>query len=279
MKSSVRLLIRITRKFINENGKHKINWVKTIYFNFRTMPFEQARKLPVYIYGKVKFVNLDGDVIINGDVKSGMIKLGQNRDLFSANRRGLILINNASQVVFNGPMMAYVGYVIRVTHKARLEFGNYSLIGSNVKICCSKHIVLGEKSAVGFESQLIDTNFHYSINENTNKIGNIYKEIIIGKSNWIGNRVTIMKGTKTPENTIVAAGSYLNKDYVKENDKKGLLIVGSPGREIANGYREIVSGEYEKTLNDYFTNNPDADFYIESNWDRDFLYDRAKQFE
>ena len=230
MKSSVRLLIRITRKFINENGKHKINWVKTIYFNFRTMPFEQARKLPVYIYGKVKFVNLDGDVIINGDVKSGMIKLGQNRDLFSANRRGLILINNASQVVFNGPMMAYVGYVIRVTHKARLEFGNYSLIGSNVKICCSKHIVLGEKSAVGFESQLIDTNFHYSINENTNKIGNIYKEIIIGKSNWIGNRVTIMKGTKTPENTIVAAGSYLNKDYVKDNDKKGLLIVGSPGR-------------------------------------------------
>lgn len=36
---------------------------RTLYFNFRTMPFKVAIKLPVFIYGRVRFFMLNGSVI------------------------------------------------------------------------------------------------------------------------------------------------------------------------------------------------------------------------
>ena len=40
----------------------KLSLWRTVYFNFRTMPFSMAIKLPVFIYGKVRLWGLNGEV-------------------------------------------------------------------------------------------------------------------------------------------------------------------------------------------------------------------------
>ena len=35
-------------------SRTRIRWFKTLYINFRTLPFSQAIRLPIWIYGPVK---------------------------------------------------------------------------------------------------------------------------------------------------------------------------------------------------------------------------------
>ena len=58
------------------------NIIKTLYLNFKKLPFNQAIKLPIWIYGKITFRSLRGDIVIDSDrIYSGMIKIGK-RDYY-----------------------------------------------------------------------------------------------------------------------------------------------------------------------------------------------------
>lgn len=64
------------------------------------------------------------------------------------------------------------------------------------------------------------------------KRGNtIPKPIIIGKNVWIGANVTILGGVTIGDNSVVAAGSVVNKD-VPENT----VAAGVPARVIKSIY-------------------------------------------
>ena len=58
-----------------------VNWIKTIYFNFKMLPFKQAKALPVFFYGKVKFSDLSGELQIKSTIKTGMIGFGQKFEI------------------------------------------------------------------------------------------------------------------------------------------------------------------------------------------------------
>ena len=47
----------------------------TIWFNFHYLPFKQAIKLPILLY-KPKIIASKGSIIIKGEIKPFMIKLG-----------------------------------------------------------------------------------------------------------------------------------------------------------------------------------------------------------
>lgn len=49
---------------------------KTIYFNLKTMPFNQACKLPVLIHWRTKFKSLQGKVKIMPPVHFAMVRVG-----------------------------------------------------------------------------------------------------------------------------------------------------------------------------------------------------------
>lgn len=54
----------------------RVNLIKTIYFNFKMLPFNQAIKIPILLYGKIVFHNLSGKLTIQNDVSSKMIRIG-----------------------------------------------------------------------------------------------------------------------------------------------------------------------------------------------------------
>ena len=58
--------------------------------------------------------------------------------------------------------------------------------------------------------------------------------------NWFGNRCNIMKGTITPNNTIVASNSLCNKDY--SDIPEYSLLAGSPAKLKNKGIKRLFEG-------------------------------------
>lgn len=66
------------------------NWFNpfaTIYLNLRSFPFTQAFKFPVWVYGQPRLYSLNGNMLIEGKVKSGMIKF--NKTNLAPNNMGV----------------------------------------------------------------------------------------------------------------------------------------------------------------------------------------------
>lgn len=231
----------------------RLNILKTLIFNFKTMPFNTAIKLPVFIYGKMDFYFLSGTVIFEDcEVKKGMIKIGLNKEyLGNVKGNSLIILNRNSKLVFKGDCEFSSGILIRIGNNAQLTFGKNSFIGSSCKIVCIRKVTFGDTLRLGFESQVIDCDFHYIYDLDNGEVSPREKEITIGRYNWIGNRSTISKGTSTNDFTIVGASSILNRNYTKIEDKY-VVLAGQPAKQVAQNRRRIFSVDIENELVDYF---------------------------
>lgn len=64
--------------------------------------------------------------------------------------------------------------------------------------------------------------------------------INIGSFNWIGNRCSIMKGTITPNNVIIASNSLCNKDYSLTPEFS--VLAGSPAKVVKNNIKRLFEG-------------------------------------
>jgi acetyltransferase-like isoleucine patch superfamily enzyme len=236
-----------------------INWTKTIRLNFKTQKFKTAVKLPILVYGKLKIAGLTGNIKIEAPISTGLIRLGLNHDKFSASKGSALLLLQGT-LIFKGNFIASVDYTIDVNANGILTIGDLCILGGGVKIRCWEKITIGKMTPVTFESQIFDSNFHYLRDVQTGKIRNCCKEVSIGDFCWIGNRTTIMKGTRLPDYSIVGSNSLCNKDYSIDNITAP-LIGGIPGKIIGNNFYRVWGGEKEKDIRRFFHDNPNADFY------------------
>lgn len=229
----------------------KHNWFAILYFNFKMLPFKQAIKLPFDFYGRIKFKSLTGNIIINTNINRGCFQFGlAESEIFP---QSPIIFSLKGNLILTGtPICIGSGSVIEINKNATVEFGSDVLIASRNKIISRKMIKFGSHIRMSWEGQVFDSNFHYMRNIKTNAIPPINKEIIIGNNIWIANRVTINKGTKLPDYTIIASNSLCNKDYQK-NDKQYITLAGSPAQIVTEGYERIFESlepELTKTLSE-----------------------------
>ena len=231
----------------------KLNIIKTLWFNFRTMPFKVALKLPVFIYGKLDTYVLKGEVVFQDcEVKRGMVKMGQNKEfLGTVKGASLIVLYPNSKLIFTGNSEFSSNYLLRTGEGAELKIGKDTFFGSSVKLVCIKKIVIGHCSRIGFESQLIDSNFHYTYNLEKKNVSPREGEINIGDYNWIGNRTTISKGTSTNPFTIIANSSIVNRDYTTIEDEY-VVLAGQPAKVLAKNIRRIYDLELENGIFEIF---------------------------
>ncbi len=176
------------------------------------LPFKQAILFPFDFYYKVRFENLSGKICLDVlKIKRGMIKIGgRGSEMFE---RSTTIVDIKGEVSFNGTTELGHGVLLRVEKEGMVLFGKDVRIGAKSKIFCEERIVFGNEIDFSWECQIFDTNFHFIRNLENNKIEPMTAPIIIGSFNFIGNRVTMMKGTKTPDHFIVASNSLCNKDY------------------------------------------------------------------
>jgi len=220
-----------------------VNWIKTIYFNFKKFPFHIAKKLPIFFYGSVKFSNISGEIILDvPEIKKGMIGFGQKFELPTRSKR-IAELSVVGKLVFKGNAHIGIDCFVHVGEGAYCEFGYMSCLGSNVKLICKEEVILSDWVGIGYESQLTDSNFHPMMNTETGEYYPMTNPVHLAKYNAFSNRISIMPGTKTPENCVIASNSVVNKDY--RDLGNNILIGGVPAKLIKKNYNRDWEGEKE----------------------------------
>ncbi|HLN94158.1 MAG TPA: hypothetical protein VK183_00885 [Flavobacterium sp.] len=217
-----------------------VNWLKTVYFNFRMFPFSIARQLPVVFYGKVHFANLSGRFRINAPIRRAMIGFGQPYENITRSK-GTAELFLAGEIIMSGHVQFGKDYFVYVAETARLEMGHMASLGGNGKIMCYRQIVFGDYARLGFESQVMDSNFHEMIDTESGSVYPMTQPIALGNYNYFGNRISVMPGTTTGDYCTVATMSLLNRDY--SGLGRNILIGGIPARLLKENISRNWEGE------------------------------------
>lgn len=219
-----------------------VNWIKTLYFNFKMFPFKVARKIPVFFYENVKFSSLSGQVVLKSEIKTGMIGFGQPYEMTSRSR-GISEIYLSGKLVLKGHVQFGKDYFIYIQENAYCEMGHMSSMASLAKLICTNKVILGNWARIGAESQIIDTTFHQMKNTVNNNLYPKSTLIKIGDYNYIGNRVSIMPKTITNNFCTIASNSLCNKNY--SDLEENVLIGGIPAKLLKTKISRDWKGEEE----------------------------------
>ena len=212
---------------------HNIFYI--IYLNFKFLPFKQACRLPIDVYGKLRLVGKSGKLNIIGDIRPGMIKLGsQGRDMFPLDP---VILDIRGELTFNGFFYIGCGSTIRVEDNAKMSIGADSRFGAQTILFCEERINIGAQVEGSWRCQLMDTDRHEILDRKTNKVLQSRKPIEIGDNVWIGNNVFIKKRKKIPDNIIIASKSLCNKDY--SSVPAFSVIAGIPAKVVSSDKQRI----------------------------------------
>ncbi|MDD4969962.1 MAG: hypothetical protein PHT07_11090 [Paludibacter sp.] len=215
------------------------------------LPLKQAIRLPFDFYYRIRFECLGGKVQLNTKtIYRGMIKIGgRGSDIFN---RTDTVIDLKGMLLINGKLEIGHGCMLLIEKEALVVFGDNVRIGAMSKIYCKQKIYFGNEIDFSWECQIFDTNFHYVRDLLTKMIDIKDNFVRIGSYNWFGNRVTVMKGTITPDHLIVASNSLCNKDYTIYSEYS--VLGGIPVKQIGSNKERVFENMEDVTKIDLFFN-------------------------
>ncbi|WP_289760063.1 acyltransferase [Muribaculum intestinale] len=237
------------------------NWFNpfaTFWLNIRCLSVKQAIHFPIWVYGRPRFYSLSGKIIIEKNLKTGMIKFNQVRSGSPCLQNLQSELGILGKIVFSGKCIIGTGSRIFVDWNATLWLGNNIKITDMVNIGCLKSITIGSMSRITHRCQIMDSNYHYIANFNKKIVPQQTKPIIIGNGCWIGNTTTITSGAKLPNYTIVGSNSLVNKSINEVPESS--IVGGIPAKLISSGYRKIENLDLERTIREYYAKSPDITF-------------------
>ena len=204
---------------------------KSIYVNFRLLPFKDAIRLPIIVSRKTKLSCLSGKAKL-GKNRTGIVRIGFGnvRLVDFAYERTILHIEGT--ITFKGKCKIGKASKIEVGKKGMLDIGENFLISARSKLICHKKITIGNDAVFAWDSLIMDTDYH-EIYDHDSTIINKDKAITIGNKVWIGTRSTVLKGASIPNNTIIAANSTVTKTY-QDTDT---ILAGNPARIIKENIR------------------------------------------
>lgn len=206
---------------------------RTVYFNFKYLPFNQAIYLPILISRNLYLNQTKGKIIIESPIRTGLIRIGYRGVGIFDHERSRSIWEVSGTVIFKGKAEIGHGAKISVGQKGRLILGGgFILTAESTIIAINKTVEFGNDCLLAWDILMMDTDFHNIYNEK-NEVVNEPDDIKIGNHVWVGCRSVILKGSDIPPNSIVAAGSLVNKRLEGENK----LFGGQPAKELRNGVR------------------------------------------
>lgn len=246
---NIDIIMRLIKKIRKWISKYQFNYYKTLVANFRLFPFQQAVHLPLVIYNKPELKLSRSCIQLNVPTRFGLIKWGNNYDLFSSRKAPSLLAMIDGQLIINGPIFINSGTVFRIF--GQVTFGEHVGIGSQCKLLVNNNVKIGSKVRIAFGTIISDSDFHYLYNDGIvhRKNGNV----AIGNSVWIGNNVSVLKNAVIPHNAVVSSKSLVNKDFGKYN--QGILLAGMPAKIVRENCTQIYSDELDKECDNFFCNN------------------------
>jgi acetyltransferase-like isoleucine patch superfamily enzyme len=92
-------------------------------------------------------------------------------------------------------------------------------------------IIIGRDCMFAYDIDVRTGDSHSIISQRTNDRINYAKNIHIGDHVWIAAHCILLKGTSIPDNSVVATGSVVTKQY----QTNGIIIGGNPAKQLKGG--------------------------------------------
>ena len=210
---------------------------KSVFFNFKYLPIKQAIKLPILLSYNTKVNNKNSKIVIkNEEISFGMISIGLKEGSFnlSEKKRCYIELNEKSELIFWGKAIISKGSVICCSNNAKIILGNNFSCNANCIITAQKEIRFGDNNLIGWNVNVMDGDGHDIFKDN--QIINFSRNIEIGNDVWIASNVTVLKGTKITDGSIVACNTTISGDF----NTGSCIISGTKGKIIKEGISWVV---------------------------------------
>lgn len=231
-----------------------MSFIKTIYFNFKVLPFKKAKKLPFFLYGKVYLWDLSGKILLPEEITTGMVKIGYRwHDLWPTSFlpsqiqvKGILEIKG--KAVFSGGVNLNIQ-----SEEGCLTIGREVFIGGGTVCKCMQRIEIGDWTGITGNCNIMDCNMHFVKNIETGVVANYKAPIKIGKSCWINAGSIVTKGAVIPDCSISARNAYLSKDYSEFGTN--LFLVGAPAKPASAKVQRIFTIEKQQEFREFFETN------------------------
>lgn len=199
---------------------------KTLYFNFSVLPFKRALKLPVLVSYRIKLRGVNSKTVkINGKANFASIRIGFGASRFSveSTRKGLISIENG--MIEIGERTGLSEGVILDAKNASIILGKHFRCNYATLIAAENDdIVFGEEVVLGWHVNIRNFDGHHIV-ENGIQVKN-HEKIVVGNHVWICAHSDILKGVRIENDSVVAYGSLVTKEFSNTN----ILIGGRPAK-------------------------------------------------
>lgn len=176
-----------------------------------------AWQCPLYrAYARLRRATVHPSVVMNGRplvrcVRGGTLEIGAG-----------VKINTR---VSSNPVIGRTRTSLMVMAPgARMMIGAH--VGmSGVCICAANSVEIGERTIIGADALITDTDFHSPLPDGrwSNDAAGASAPVVIGKGCFIGARAIILKGVTIGDGAVVAAGALVTRDVPAEH-----LAIGNP---------------------------------------------------
>lgn len=202
-----------------------IGIINTVRLNVRYFGLEGVFYPIIFASRNLKILSLKGTVKCE-NASLGAIRLGLECLGTVDKRFNRCIWQNSGEIIFQGK--AYLGAGTKIVNSGQLVFGNNCAVTGNSTFLCYEHIYIGSNSFISWECMISDTDFHKIKSISDGTCLNDNKPVHIGEHVWIGARCTVLKGSRIPDDSVLAAGSIVTKKlksnnaiYVSNNIVKG----------------------------------------------------------
>lgn len=145
-----------------------LNYIKTIYFNFRVFPFRTAIKFPIFLFGKVDLYHIEkGCIQLTCITRPATIRIGGGipGNFVQHCHTYVTHITLYGKMKCGKSLYLGNGTSLFVEPGATLEIGDDFFMNANCKLFCENYIKLGDQARVSWDSQVFDSNFHFMVDD------------------------------------------------------------------------------------------------------------------
>lgn len=135
---------------------------------------------------------------------------------------------NVNFGVINSPHLhSTYAYLEARPKTATITFGNNIHINNGFSVVSENKITIKDNVLIGYNCNITDSNFHDLEIYKRSETDPEPKEVVIDNNVFIGNNVTILKGVRIGENSVIATGSIVTKSF-----PENVVIGGNPAKVV-----------------------------------------------
>ena len=203
-----------------------LNRIKSIYFNFRYLPFKQAIYLPIWVTTNFKVMKLKrGQIILDFPYRKNFF-FGDCGSVGLQEMKGGIYLEDGARLIMNAMCVIGQGTTIRCDKNAVIEFGRNFYCNKNCHIRSAERIKFGDECSLGWNVQ-INTDDGHSILHDGKAVKRV-GSIDIGNHVWLTSNTIVAKNVSIADGCIIAQGAVVSKSITEPKT----LVGGVPAKPI-----------------------------------------------